>query len=77
MEPVDVSVLSDENRDAVGDVLEELEVAGVRGTDYVAEDDEEGAQWVGEQRPALLLVGAGFLWRCKGLTKQGRGRSLR
>jgi len=41
MEPMDISVFGDEARNAVGDVLEELEVAGIRSSDNIAEDDKE------------------------------------
>jgi len=38
---MDIPVFGDEARTAVGDVLEELKVAGIRSSDHVAEDDKE------------------------------------
>lgn len=46
VQAVYVFVLADERRDVACHGLEEREVVRVRGADYVAEDDEEGAQRV-------------------------------
>lgn len=61
MEAVDEFVFGDEGGDGVCDVLEELEVGGVGGADYVAEDDEEGAEGVGEHCPVFFYV-SGWRW---------------
>jgi hypothetical protein len=49
---MNILVLRHECRETIGNILEELEVSSVGCADHVAEDDEEGAEWVREHAPS-------------------------
>ena len=63
METLDLLVFYGEGGYAVDDVGEELEVLGVGGADYVAEEHEEGADGIRKNCPvsAVRLL---FLYQC-------------
>ena len=54
METLDLLVFYGEGGYAVDDVGEELEVLGVGGADYVAEENEEGGEGVGQNGPGMV-----------------------